>query len=72
MRWAAVERALIDGAAIILAAWESFPDRVAPQLVGVDDAEKIRAILKAAVDENQAVVATAMDPARAQRAVRGE
>jgi len=52
----AVRKDLTDASAIILGAWETFPDRVAPVLVGIEDQARIRAVLRDEIEQvNQRV-----------------
>lgn len=46
LRRDAVEKALLDAVAVILSAGENLPDRLAPQLVGIEDMERVRARVK--------------------------
>ena len=62
VRWRAVERALADAAAVILSHGEAIPDRLAPQLVQLDEVEPIRARLRDEMESFFAGVSAAMDP----------
>lgn len=57
LRRLAVEKAMADAVALILSAGENLPDRLAPQLVGISEMERIRARLKDAMEELFATVA---------------
>ena len=48
-----VQRDILDAAAIILGAWETLPDRLAPTMVGIDDQASIRAILRDEIEQLQ-------------------
>jgi len=48
-----VQRDILDAAGIILGAWETLPDRLAPVMVGIDDQARIRAILRDEIEQLQ-------------------
>jgi len=48
-----VQRDIMDAAGIILGAWETLPDRLAPVMVGIDDQARIRAILRDEIEQLQ-------------------
>jgi hypothetical protein len=55
-----VRKDAADASAIILSAWESFPDRLAPVLVGETDQARIHAILRDEVLRLQGEIADAL------------
>jgi hypothetical protein len=58
IRRADVRKDLEDSVSVILGAWETLPDRVAPLLVNVDDQARIRALLRDEIERVCGDVAT--------------
>ena len=56
-----VRRDILDAAAIILGAWETLPDRLAPTMVGIDDQARIRAILRNEIEQLQQQISEALE-----------
>lgn len=50
LRRDAIEDAILKAVALIFTAADGMPDRLAPQLVGVDSMERVRALIKDAVE----------------------
>lgn len=55
-----VKADLTDAVAVILSAWDSFPDRLSPLLVGIEDQAQIRAVLRDEIEQLQHRVAEAL------------
>jgi hypothetical protein len=65
-----VQRDIMDAGGVILGAWETLPDRLAPVLVNIDDQARVRAILRDEIEQVQQQISEQLDAiARGRAAV---